>query len=84
MYERVDWDDPGWVSFYEFDFEVGFIFLVPKLVREVLSHYEIAPSQLMPNTWRLLISLECLSMKREVEFGLLELYSYYLREHEKE
>ena len=48
-YERVDWDIQGWWSFYEFAFEAGFRFLVPKLVREVVSHFEIVPSQLMLN-----------------------------------
>ena len=40
-HERVDWDVPSWMSFYEFALEVGFRFHVPKLVREVLGHYEI-------------------------------------------
>ena len=49
-HERVDWDVQGWWSFYEFSFEAGFRFPVPRLVREVLSHFQIAPSQLMPNS----------------------------------
>ena len=49
-HERVDWDVQGWWSFYEFSFEAGFRFPIPRLVREVLSHFQIAPSQLMPNS----------------------------------
>ena len=41
-HERFDWDVHGWQSFYEFAFEVGFRFLVPKLVREVVSHFGVA------------------------------------------
>ena len=47
-------------EFYEFVFEAGFKFPVPKLVREVVSHFKIAPSQLMPNAWRILMTLESL------------------------
>ena len=84
-YERVDCDFPGWVSLYELPFEKCLRFPFPKQGREVLGHYEIVPSQLMPRAWRLLMSLECLSMKSGIEFGLEELlYSYYLNEHDKE
>ena len=48
-HERIDWDVQGWWSFYEFAFEAGFKFPVPKLVREVVFYFEIAPNRLMPN-----------------------------------
>ena len=84
-HERVDWDIQGWWSFYEFAFEAGFRFPVPRLMREVFSHFQIAPSQLMPNSWRVLMTLECISMRHGIEFGLGEmLYTYYLREHDRE
>lgn len=84
-HERVDWDVPGWWSFYEFAFEAGFRFPVPKLVRDCLSHFGVAPSQLMPNAWRILMSLECISMRTGIEYGLSELlYTYFLREHDRE
>ena len=58
-------------------------FPIPKLVRDVLDHYEIAPSQLMPNTRRILLALECLSMQRGVECEIGKvLHSYYLKEHD--
>ena len=34
-HKRVNWDVQGWWSFYEFAFEAGFRFPVPKLVRKV-------------------------------------------------
>ena len=81
----MDWEVPGWVAFYELPFQDGLRLPIPKLVREVLDHFEIAPSQLMPNMWHMLISLECLNMQYDVEFGLGEvLFSYYLKEHDKE
>ena len=39
----------------------------------------------MTNGWRLLILLECLSIRHEVGFGSGELlFSYHLKEHDKE
>ena len=84
-HECVDWDIQGWWSVYVFAFEFGFRFLVPKLLREVISHFEIAPSQLMPIAWRILMTLECISMRHDIEFGLGELlYTYFLWEHDHE
>ena len=54
-------------------------------MREVFSHFEIAPSQLMPNAWRILMSLECISIRHEIKFGLGELlYTHFLQEHDRE
>ena len=58
---------------------------MPKLVREVISHFEMALSQLIPNSWKILMSLECLSMRNDIEFGLSEvLFTYFLQEHDRE
>ena len=60
-------------------------FPIPKLIRDMCNHYEIAPSQLMPNAWRVLMSLESLSVRHEVDYELGEvLFSYYLKEHDKD
>ena len=54
-------------------------------MREVLDHFEVALSQLMSNGWRLMMYLECLSMRYNVKCGLEEvLYSDYLKEYNKE
>ena len=56
---------------------------IPKLVRDVLNHFEVTASQLMPNVWRLLMLLECLSMQHGVKCDIREvLFSYYLEEHD--
>ena len=47
--ERIDYKVPGYVGFYVRSFFVGLRFPIPRLVWEVLNHFEIAPSQLMPN-----------------------------------
>ena len=84
-YERVDWVKHGWIALYEIPFRDGVSLPIPNLVRDVLDHFEITPSQLMPNVWRLLMPLECMSKRYGIVCELEEvLYSYYLKEHDME
>ncbi|KAL5569074.1 hypothetical protein UlMin_025649 [Ulmus minor] len=84
-HERVDWVVPGWVAIYELMLKDGMRFPIPKLLRDVCDHYEIAPSQLMPNAWRVLMSLEGLNVRHGVDCELGEMFfSYYLKEHDKD
>ena len=62
VYERIDWVVPGWVALYDLMFKDGMRLSILKLIRDVCDHYEIAPSQLMPNAWSILIALESLSV----------------------
>ena len=63
----------------------GMRFLIPKLIRDMCDHYEIAPSQLILNTWRVLMSLESLSIRHGVKYEIGEVFfSYYLKEHDKD
>ena len=61
-HERVDWVVPSKVTVYELMLKDGMRFPISRLIRDVYDHYEIAPSQLMPNAWRVLMSLESLSI----------------------
>ena len=48
----------------------------------MLMYYDLAPGQLMPNTWRILLCLGVLCERRNVQFGLgYLLHNYYLKEH---
>ena len=47
---------PGEVCFYESAFTWGLRFPVHPFLMELLDHFGIAPGQLMPNSWRILIS----------------------------
>ena len=60
--EMVDWIVSNWIALYEFPFKDGMRLLILKLVRDVVDHFEITPSQLIPNVLRILMALECLSM----------------------
>ena len=61
-YERIDWVVLGWVVVYKLMFKDRMRFPIPRLMRDVCNHYEIAPSQLMPNAWRILMALESFSV----------------------
>ncbi|KAK4838711.1 hypothetical protein QYF36_015845 [Acer negundo] len=81
-HERADWDIPGWTCLYEYTFHLGFRFPIPQLVRRMLVYYELAPGQLMPNTWRIMLGLGILCERNGVQFGLgCLLHNYYLKEH---
>ena len=61
----------------------GMRLLIPKGIRDVCDHYEIAPSLLMLNAWRILMALESLSIQHGVEYEVGEvLFSYNLKEHD--
>ena len=47
---------PGEVCFYEAAFHCGLRFPVLPFIMELLSHFNIAPRQLMPNSWRIVVS----------------------------
>ncbi|KAK0583444.1 hypothetical protein LWI29_036995 [Acer saccharum] len=80
--ERADWDIPEWTCFYEYTLRLGFRFSVPELVRRLLKYFDIAPGQLMPNSWRILLSLTVLQERHNIRFGLgCVLHNYYLKEH---
>ena len=47
---------PGEVCFYEAVFQCGLRFPIHPFIMELLNHFNIAPRQLMPNLWRIVIS----------------------------
>ena len=47
---------PGEVCFYEAAFTCGLRFTVHPFMMELLDHFGIAPRQLMPNLWRIVVN----------------------------
>ena len=47
---------PGEVCFYESSFSCGLRFPVHPFLMELLDYFGIAPGQLMPNSWRIVVS----------------------------
>ena len=73
---------PSWVAVYDLILKDGIRFPISRSMRDMYNHYEIAPSQLMLNTWSILMALESLSVRHGVECEIGEvLFSYYLKEH---
>ncbi|KAL6586362.1 hypothetical protein OROMI_001350 [Orobanche minor] len=74
---RADWDLPGMTCLYELPFKLGFQFPLTRLIWEVCDFYEIAPGQLVPNAWRLLMALEVFCEMREIPITIKEVRSAY-------
>ena len=47
---------PGEICFYEAAFSYGLRFPVHPFIMELLDHFGIAPGQLMPNSWRIVVN----------------------------
>ena len=47
---------PGEICFYEAAFSCGLRFPVHPFIMEILDHFGIAPGQLMPNSWRIVVN----------------------------
>ena len=47
---------PGEICFYEAAFSCGLRFPVHPFIVELLDHFGIAPRQLMPNSWRIVVN----------------------------
>ncbi|KAK2655167.1 hypothetical protein Ddye_008219 [Dipteronia dyeriana] len=68
-FKRVDWSIPGWMCFFYLPFRIGLRFPIPPLARQLLNFFDIALSQLMPNGWRILLGLQVLIEKMDLEFS---------------
>ncbi|CAH9104573.1 unnamed protein product, partial [Cuscuta europaea] len=79
--ERVDWTCPSWINFYQYPFEkLGLRFPFSALVSGFISLAKLSPCQIMPQTWRLLRSMEFLIEKNGLSFASEDLgFSYDLR-----
>ncbi|KAL5772882.1 hypothetical protein ACOSQ2_012806 [Xanthoceras sorbifolium] len=60
------------ICFYELPFKQGLMFPVPYLIRRFLALLDMAPGQLMPNSWRLILSIEVLHFGELSSFILCE------------
>lgn len=73
------------MSVFEKRFCDGLRLPIPRLGWEVLNHFMIAPTQIMPKGWRLLMASEVRYVQNQVMFRLHELLcSYFLKESDKD
>ena len=76
---------PGEVCFYEATFTSGLRLPIHPLVMELLGHYGIAPGQLMPNSWRIVINcMEIWLAANENMIKVSELVHFYRLKESKE
>ena len=81
--ERACHFSPGEVCFYEATFQSGLRFLVHPFIMELLNHFNIALRQLMPNSWRIVVS--CMEIwLASIEGDMIRVdefsYLYHLKE----
>ena len=73
----VDAQSDGWVSFYNYPFEIGMTFPFSKLVTDFLKILDVSPSQLLPTTWRILACLDSIEAKYQLGIDVSVVsYSY--------
>ncbi|XP_057781068.1 uncharacterized protein LOC130999533 [Salvia miltiorrhiza] len=78
---RPNWDVEGMVCMYELPFTLGLRLPLPRLVVELCNYYRISPSQLMPNTWRILMAAEVFAERKGFDINIYDvLYAYQLGE----
>ena len=54
--DRAYYFFPGEICFYEAAFTCGLRLLVHPFIMELLGFFSIAPGQLMPNSWRIVVN----------------------------
>ena len=81
--ERAYHFSPGEVCFYEAAFLCGLRFPVHPFIMEFLCHFDIAPGQLIPNLWRIVVScMEIWLVVTEEDMIKVDklVYLYHLKE----
>ena len=77
-FERADHPQDGWIAVYELFFEVGLCLPNPKLARKILLNFNLAPTQLMPKAWRIIICYVMLGEEVGRQLTLGEFLTYYV------
>ncbi|KAF3455413.1 hypothetical protein FNV43_RR00038 [Rhamnella rubrinervis] len=82
--ERADSLREGWVCFYKMTFKIRLRLLLHHIINMVLNFYNIAPRQLMPNSWRYLLWLIVLSEECGLHIDMATfLYFFYMKSSEE-
>ena len=74
---RSDWFGPGLIGFHEYPFKIGHVLPFGPLTRSFLETFKLAPCQVMPSAWRILLWCETVSAKHEIPFSLADLMFAY-------
>ena len=74
---RSDWFGPGLICFTEYPFKIGHALPFGPLTRSFLETFKLAPSQVMPSAWRILLCCETASAKHGIPLTLADLMFTY-------
>lgn len=78
--ERANLYCPDWVCFYDITFRIGVQLPLHIFMNMVLDHFQLAPSQLMPNGWCYLLGLIVLSKQYSLQIDItIFLNFFYLK-----
>ena len=75
--ERLDWGSKNWTTMLTDFIRIYPLFPLPPLVLELCNFYDLAPSQLMPAVWYVMLSLEELAKKLAIKISLPDVLSCY-------
>lgn len=84
-HEHPGWSVPGWHFLYLDPLVIGVRFPLKGIAKIVLDHYRIAPSQLCPGGWKILLCLDMLGLLQGLQPLTVEdfLQSYFFRDHDR-
>ena len=75
--EQLDWYSENWATMCIDYFPLRKIIPLPKLVLDLCLGHDLAPSQLMPSCWLILLSVEELCDRLGLKFTLMDLMKCY-------
>ena len=75
--EQLDWYSENWATLCIDYFPLRKVVPLPKLILELCLKYDLAPSQLMPSLWLIILCVEELCEKLGLAFTLSDLMNCY-------
>ena len=75
--EQIDWYSENWGTICVDYFPLRKIIPLPKLILDFCLSFDLAPSQLMPSLWLIVLSVEALCEKFGLEFNFGDLMKCY-------
>lgn len=76
--ERADWSIQGWSTVYFQPFEYGFKLPISGLLKSFCEYVMVNPSQLTPNTLRIIFSIEKLTRMCDLKWDPVDFFPYYV------
>lgn len=75
--ERLDWGSKNWTTLFTDFIKIYPCFPLPPLILELCTFYNLAPSQLMPAVWFVMLSVDVIAKKLNIKITLPDVLSCY-------